>query len=84
MTIEGNWIVPALRNDFPDTNWDIVELPEGPAGKSTLAFTVCYGVPADAANSDVSWDLVNYLVSADVMLENTVDFPGAALAGVRS
>src|SRR5690606_40176759 len=41
MTIEGNWIVGALRNDFPDTPYRVVELPAGPAGKGTLQFTNC-------------------------------------------
>jgi multiple sugar transport system substrate-binding protein len=75
MTVEGNWIVPALRNDYPDVNWGVAELPVGPAGPGTLAFTVCYAVPADAADPEASWDLVDYLVSTDVMLDNTIDFP---------
>jgi multiple sugar transport system substrate-binding protein len=75
MTIEGNWIVGFLRNDFPDKQWAVAELPAGPAGPATMAFTVCYAVPAGAANPDASWDLVNFLTSADSMLEYTRQFP---------
>lgn len=75
MTIEGNWIVSALRDDFPDVNWAVAEVPEGPEGPGTLAFTVCYAVPADAANADASWDLVNYLTSPEQMLAFTEQFP---------
>ena len=32
------------RQDYPDVNWGVVEIPEGPAGRATYAFTVCYGV----------------------------------------
>ena len=32
MVIEGNWIAGAMTNDFPDVNYVVAELPEGPAG----------------------------------------------------
>jgi multiple sugar transport system substrate-binding protein len=75
MTIEGNWIVPAMENDFPDVEWDTVELPEGPEGPGTFAFTVCYAVPSNAADPEASWDLVNFLVSQEQQLEYTQNFP---------
>ena len=33
MTIEGNWITGAMSADFPDVNYQVVELPEGPAAR---------------------------------------------------
>ena len=75
MTIEGNWIVGAMENEFPDVDWDTVELPEGPEGPGTFAFTVCYGVAANAPNPEASWDLVNFLVSPERQLEFTENFP---------
>ena len=36
MTIEGNWIRGAMENDYPDVDYTVAELPEGPAGKGTL------------------------------------------------
>ena len=48
MTIEGNWIHGALQNDYPDIDYTVVELPEGPAGKGTLLFTQCWGIAADS------------------------------------
>lgn len=51
MTIEGNWIIQYLIDQFPDTNWAVSELPVGSEGPATMAFTVCYGVAA-AANND--------------------------------
>jgi multiple sugar transport system substrate-binding protein len=75
MTIEGNWIVGAMENDFPDVEWDTVELPVGPEGPGTLAFTVCYAVAENAANPEASWDLVNFLVSQEQQLEYTQNFP---------
>lgn len=75
MTIEGNWIVGAMDNDFPDVNWAVAELPVGPAGPGTFVFTVCYGVPAASQNQDAAWDLINHLVSPDALIEFTGQFP---------
>ncbi|HEX6235406.1 MAG TPA: ABC transporter substrate-binding protein [Jiangellaceae bacterium] len=75
MTIEGNWIVGAMNNDFPDVNWAVAELPAGPAGQGTFVFTVCYGVPSASQNPEAAWDLVNYLVSPDSLIEFTGQFP---------
>jgi len=65
MTIEGNWIVPFLDQNFPELEWAVAELPQGPSGPGTFAFTVCYGVSADAENPDQSWALVEYLTNAE-------------------
>ena len=36
MVIEGNWIAGAMAQDYPDVNWGVVEIPEGPAGRGDL------------------------------------------------
>ena len=74
MTIEGNWIVGYLDADFPDKDWAVAELPSGPAGPGTFAFTVCYGVAESAANPDASWALVEYLTNAQGSLAWTSAF----------
>lgn len=61
MVVEGNWIVPFLKKDYPGVDFGIAELPAGPKGKATLAFTVCYGVAKNAAHADGSWKLVDAL-----------------------
>lgn len=63
MTIEGAWAVGALETDFPQRNWRAVELPEGPAGKGTLSFTNCWGVPERSAKKRAALSLVNFLMS---------------------
>lgn len=75
MTIEGNWIVGAMNNDFPDVNWAVAELPAGPAGPGTFVFTVCYGVPSASQHPEAAWDLVNHLVSPEALIEFTGQFP---------
>lgn len=67
MSMEGNWIVSYLRDQFPDVNFGVTELPAGPGGDATMSFTVCYGVPANAANHDASVRLVNFLTGPEGM-----------------
>jgi multiple sugar transport system substrate-binding protein len=74
MTIEGNWIVGYLQQTFPDKEWAVAELPQGPAGPGTFAFTVCYGVAESAANPDASWALIEYLTNAEGSLAWTSAF----------
>lgn len=74
MTIEGNWLAPALDNDFPDLPWAVTTLPEGPDGQGTFSFTVCYAVAQSAPDPQASWDLVNYLVAPENQLDFTEDF----------
>ena len=50
MVIEGNWITGAMTNDFPDINYQVAELPEGPGGKGTIQYTNCWGMAALSDN----------------------------------
>jgi multiple sugar transport system substrate-binding protein len=65
MAMEGNWIIGAMNQDYPDIEYGVVELPAGPAGEATMAFTVCYGVAADNDNPEESWALVNFLTGPE-------------------
>jgi multiple sugar transport system substrate-binding protein len=67
MSMEGNWIVSFLNDQFPDVNFGVTELPAGSAGDATMSFTVCYGVPANAAHLDESIRLVNFLTGQEGM-----------------
>ena len=71
MAIEGNWIAPYLNDQFPDLNWGLTEMPAGPGGDGTMAFTVCYGVAADAPNPEASVRLANWLTGAEGMAQWT-------------
>lgn len=65
MAMEGNWVIQAMLDSYPDINWGVEELPAGPAGKATMAFTVCYGVAADNDHPAESWALVNFLTGEE-------------------
>lgn len=68
MTIEGNWIRGAMENDYPDVDYTVYELPEGPAGKGTLLFTQCYGIAAQSEFKEQAVSLVEALTSVDAQL----------------
>ncbi|GAA1735274.1 hypothetical protein GCM10009809_33040 [Isoptericola hypogeus] len=74
MTIEGNWITGSLANDYPDVEYTVVPLPEGPGGPGTLQFTNCWGVAADSGNKEAAVDLVRDLVSDDQQMMFAEDF----------
>ena len=69
MTIEGNWIVGAMKNDFPDVKYTVVPLPEGPAGPGTFQFTNCWGIAADSPNQEAALELVDFLTSTEQQAE---------------
>ncbi len=68
MTIEGNWIAGAMSNDFPDVAYTVAELPAGPSGKGTLAFTNCWGIAEDSSNKEDAISLVESLTTPDQQL----------------
>ncbi|HEX6498187.1 MAG TPA: ABC transporter substrate-binding protein [Micromonosporaceae bacterium] len=75
MTIEGNWIVGAMKTDFPNVKYAVAELPAGPKGKGTMSFSVCYGVAKASKNKAAAIDFVKYLTSPEQQLKFTKEFP---------
>jgi multiple sugar transport system substrate-binding protein len=67
MVFEGNWIFPFLKKDAPNLGFGIAELPAGPKGKGTFAFTVSYSVNARSQHAEAAWTLVRYLTGPDGM-----------------
>ncbi|MET7900700.1 extracellular solute-binding protein [Streptomyces sp. NPDC005336] len=63
MTIEGSWLAGQIQHDFPDTDYKLVDLPDGPAGKGNLAFTTCWGVAQQSKHRAAAVDLVQHLAA---------------------
>lgn len=65
MAMEGNWVIQFLLDNYPELKWGVAELPMGEAGQATMAFTVCYGVAANAEGevADAAWQVVNFLTN---------------------
>ena len=69
MTIEGNWAIGYLAENFPDLKWGVAEIPIAPATgeHGTLTFTECWAVGASASGdkADAAWKLVNFFTGVD-------------------
>jgi len=67
IVFEGNWVFPFLQENAPDLEFGIAEMPAGPGGKATLAFTVSFSAYAQTQFPEQSWSLINYLTGAEGM-----------------
>lgn len=65
MIIEGNWIIPYLREQTPTLAYGVVPLPAGPAGPATVAFANCYAIAANTANPAAAAALIEFLTNAE-------------------
>ena len=65
MVFEGNWMFPTLNDQAPDKEFAVAELPQGPAGPGTPAFTQAYSIFAGSQNPDAAWVLTQYLTGAE-------------------
>jgi multiple sugar transport system substrate-binding protein len=74
MTIEGNWIAGAMKNDFPGVSYRVAQLPKGPAGKGTLQYDGGWGLAAASKNKSEAMDLISFLTSPAVELGNAKAF----------
>ena len=61
----GRWATPGMRSSA-NFDWDVVKLPDGPAGPSNWLFWGAYVVNANTANPEQAWELVQALTSAEV------------------
>ncbi len=61
----GRWATPGIRT--VDFEWDVVGLPEGPAGNpGNWLFWGAYVVNADTEHPEAAWELVQALTTAQV------------------
>ncbi|MGF1653013.1 MAG: extracellular solute-binding protein [Actinomycetales bacterium] len=68
MAMEGNWIRGAMANDYPEVEYVVAELPEGPAGPGTLQFTQCWAVASDSQNQESAVELIEFLTTPEQQL----------------
>lgn len=63
MVLEGGWMIPYLRDNFPDVSYGAVHPPAGPAGEGNLVFTVAYSVSVNSQNPAAAFDAVGCITS---------------------
>jgi multiple sugar transport system substrate-binding protein len=64
MFLNGRWATPGARTSL-DFNWDVVRVPEGPAGLGNWLFWGAYVVNANTANPEEAWQLAQALTTAE-------------------
>jgi multiple sugar transport system substrate-binding protein len=74
MTIEGNWIAGAMKNDYPTIKYQVAQLPAGPVGKGTLQYDGGWGLAAASKNKTDAMGLISYLTQAKVEMGNAKAF----------
>ncbi len=63
MVYEGGWLIPYLRDQFPNTKYGVVLPPAGPGGEGNLIFTVAWGISANTQNPEAAWKVVEFLTN---------------------
>ncbi|RIK53059.1 MAG: hypothetical protein DCC57_08920, partial [Chloroflexi bacterium] len=65
MTLEANWLIPYLAEQFPDLAYNVVELPSGTSRRSTVAFGSCWAISRRAAAPQAALRLAAFLTTPD-------------------
>jgi multiple sugar transport system substrate-binding protein len=66
MTIEGNWIAGAMKNDYPSVGYKVVQLPHGPKGLGTLQYDGGWGLAAASKNKPDATKLLTFLTNKSI------------------
>jgi len=66
MTIEGNWIAGAMKNDYPSVGYKVVQLPRGPKGQGTLQYDGGWGLAAASKNKPDAMKLISFLTNKSI------------------
>ncbi|WP_299550513.1 ABC transporter substrate-binding protein [Seonamhaeicola sp.] len=66
MVISGAWMIPYLKESYPDLEYGVSELPEG-KHKATLAFTNAYVIPKQTKRLEAAWKMLSYMAGKDGM-----------------
>ncbi len=65
MVLEGGWLVPYLKANFPDLEFGAVKPPKGPKGYGNLIFTVAYVISKNSKNPEAAFQALNCLTSLE-------------------
>jgi multiple sugar transport system substrate-binding protein len=65
MVIEGGWLIPYLKESYPQVAYGIAPLPLSPQNKrANLLFTNAWSASATTRYPEASWELIRYLTGA--------------------
>jgi multiple sugar transport system substrate-binding protein len=68
MMMEGNWVLPALKNDYSEVHFVAREMPTVNQRKQTMAYVVGYAVPRDAKNRAAGFRFARFMTDEGMQL----------------
>ncbi|MCD6310222.1 MAG: sugar ABC transporter substrate-binding protein [Candidatus Eremiobacteraeota bacterium] len=66
MVIEGGWLIPYLKQEHPEIDFGVAQLPRGPKGRGNLLFVVAYCISKNTKYPVEAFRLLAYLTGKDV------------------
>ena len=69
MSIEGNWVLGHLANNFGDIEFGTRELPTVNGQNGSMMFTVAWGMNANASNQGAAWKFIHFITGTEGMAE---------------
>ncbi|NLY18933.1 MAG: extracellular solute-binding protein [Clostridiaceae bacterium] len=60
MMVEGNWVYGTLKQEFPDVDFGIVEMPTYKGKKTTMVFTVGYAIGKDSKEPEAALEFIKF------------------------
>lgn len=60
MMIEGNWVYGTLKQQFPEVEFGIVEVPTYKGKKTTMVFTVGYAIGKDTKEPEAALEFIKF------------------------
>lgn len=78
MVYEGGWLIPYLKEQFPEVDYGVVNPPAGPGGEGNLIFTVAYVISPNSEYPDAAWKLIEFLTNEEsqtIVLESGFALP---------
>ena len=64
---EGNWVYAFLRNDFPDVQFEIIDMPTYQGERSSMLFTVGWGIYSESSNQELAAEWIRFKTGLDGM-----------------
>lgn len=71
MVLEGNWLIPYLRQTFPDLEYGTAEVPRVKQQPGTMVYTVAYVMDRQSRHKPEAWELISYLTGTEGMAKWT-------------
>ena len=64
---EGNWVYSFLNNEFPDLEFEIIDMPTYQGERSSMSFTVGWGIYANSNNHDLAEEWLRFKTGSEGM-----------------